>query len=49
LNDEQSERDEDRKDLANGTLRRDEYRARWRNETIEEAAQNLPDTAQVEL
>ena len=49
LNDEQSERDEDRKDLANGTLRRDEYRARWRNETIEEAARNLPETAQVEL
>lgn len=49
LNDEQSERDEDRKDLANGTLRRDEYRARWRNETLEEAARNLPETAQVEL
>lgn len=49
LNDEQSEREEDRKDLANNTLRRDEYRARWRNETLEEAARNLPEVADVEL
>jgi len=49
LNDEQSEREEDRKDLANGTYRRDEYRARWRNETLEEAARNLPEVAEIEL
>ena len=49
LNDEQSEREEDRKDLANGTYRRDEYRARWRNETLEEAARNLPEAAEIEL
>lgn len=40
-------RDEDRKDLANGTLRPEEYRAKYRNETIEEAAKNLPDPAEV--
>lgn len=49
LNDEQSEREEDRKDLANNTLRRDEYRARWRNETLEEAARNLPPADEVVL
>lgn len=48
LNDEASERDEDRKDLANGTLRLEEYRAKWRNETIEEAKKNLPDQAEVD-
>lgn len=48
LNDEASEREEDRKDLANNTLRREEYRARWRNETIEEARENLPDAAEVD-
>lgn len=49
LNDEQSEREEDRKDLANNTLRRDEYRARWRNETLEEAVRNLPPADEVVL
>ena len=48
LNDEQSEREEDRKDLANGTLRPEEYRAKYRNETIDEAKANLPDQAEVE-
>lgn len=43
----QLEREEDRKDLANGTLRPEEYRAKWRDETIEEALANLPQTAQV--
>jgi A118 family predicted phage portal protein len=47
LNDDQSEREEDRKDLANGTLRREEYRARWRNETLEEAERNLPEVAEL--
>lgn len=42
-----AEREEDRKDLANGTLRPEEYRAKYRNETIEEAAKNLPRTAEV--
>lgn len=43
----QLEREEDRKDLANGTLRPEEYRAKWRDETLEEALANLPQTAQV--
>lgn len=42
-----AEREEDRKDLANGTLRPEEYRAKYRNETLEEAAKNLPQTAEV--
>lgn len=48
LNDEQSEREEDRKDLANGTLRPEEYRARWRNETLARAKANLPQQAEVD-
>ena len=48
LNDEASEREEDRKDLANGTLRPEEYRAKYRNETLEEAKANLPQTAEVD-
>ena len=48
LNDEASEREEDRKDLANGTLRPEEYRSRWRNETIDEAKKNLPESSEVD-
>lgn len=48
LNDEQSEREEDRKDLANGTLRPEEYRAKYRGETLEQARKNLPDAAEVD-
>lgn len=48
LSDEESEREEDRKDLANNTLRPEEYRSRWRHETIEEAKANLPDAAEVD-
>ena len=47
LNDETTEREEDRKDLANGTLRLEEYRARWRNEDIETAKANLPEQSEV--
>ena len=42
-----AQREEDRKDLANGTLRPEEYRAKYRNETLDEALKNLPDTASV--
>lgn len=42
-----AERDEDRKDLANGTLRPEEYRAKYRNETVEEALKNLPQSSEV--
>ena len=48
LNDESSEREEDRKDLANGTLRPEEYRAKYRGETTEEAKANLPKQAEVD-
>lgn len=47
LTDEEAERNQDRQDLANGTLRPEEYRAKWRGETIEEAIKNLPQSAQV--
>lgn len=47
ISDPQLEREEDRKDLANGTLRPEEYRAKYRGETVEEALANLPQTAQV--
>ena len=47
ISDPEQEREEDRKDLANGTLRPEEYRAKYRGETIEEALANLPQTAQV--
>lgn len=48
LTDEQAEREEDRKDLANGTFGRDEYRAKWKSEDIETARQNLPDIGEVD-
>lgn len=47
LSNPDAEREEDRKDLANGTLRPEEYRAKYRNETLDEAAKNLPQTAAV--
>lgn len=47
ISDPEAEREEDRKDLANGTLRPEEYRAKYRDETIEEALENLPQTASV--
>lgn len=47
LVDEEAEREQDRKDLANGTLRPEEYRAKWRGEDIETALNNLPKKAEV--
>lgn len=47
IEDKDTERKQDQADLANGTLRPEEYRAKWRNETIEEAAKNLPQSADV--
>lgn len=41
--DKQSERDEDRKDVAIGAMGLPEYRAKWYSETEEEAAGRLPD------
>ncbi len=42
IQDKQSEREEDRKDVAMGAMGVDEYRAKWRGETLEEARKNLP-------
>lgn len=47
LTDEETERKQDLQDLANGTLRPEEYRAKWRGETVEEALKNLPQSAEV--
>lgn len=47
LADPNVERENDRKDLANGTLRPEEYRAKYRDETIEEALKNLPEPAEL--
>ena len=47
LADPEAERQNDRYDLANGTLRPEEYRAKYRNETIEQALANLPQVAQL--
>lgn len=47
LTDESEERKQDQQDLANGTFRPEEYRAKWRGEDLETAKKNLPKTAQV--
>ena len=49
LSDPDKEREEDRKDLANGTLRPEEYRAKYRMEDLDTAKANLPDTPGVML
>lgn len=43
IEDKQTERNEDRKDVAMGAMRLDEYRAKYYGETLEEAAKNLPE------
>ena len=43
LVDEETERQQDRQDLAAGIMRPEEYRAKWYGETLEEAAKNLPE------
>lgn len=48
LVDEEEERQQDRLDLAAGIMRPEEYRAKWYGETLEEAAKNLPEPAEVE-
>ena len=47
IEDKETERKNDQTDLANGTLRPEEYRSRWRNESLEEALKNLPQQADV--
>ena len=43
IEDKQAERNEDRKDVAMGVMRLDEYRAKYYGDTEEEAAKNLPE------
>lgn len=47
LSDDESEREQDRKDVSMGVMRLEEYRAKWYGETIETALASLPDTAKV--
>lgn len=47
IQDKDAERKQDERDMANGTYRPEEYRAKWRNETKEEALANLPQQAEV--
>lgn len=47
LADDESEREQDRKDVAMGVMRLEEYRAKWYGETLETARASLPDTAKV--
>lgn len=47
IEDKDVERRNDQADLANGTLRPEEYRSKWRNESIEEALKNLLQQADV--
>lgn len=48
LVDDETERQQDRNDVAMGVMRLEEYRAKWYGETLEEAAKNLPEVAAVE-
>lgn len=48
IEDKATERKEDRLDVAMGAMRIEEYRAKWYNETEEEAAKNLPDPVETE-
>lgn len=47
LTDEETERRQDKEDLAMGIMRPEEYRAKWYNESIEEAVKKLPHSAEV--
>lgn len=48
LNDEDTQRQRDIQDLNLGIIRPEEYRAKWHNETIEQALENLPQSAETE-
>ena len=47
LTDEATERAQDERDIANGIMRPEEYRAKWYGETIEAALANLPESTRV--
>lgn len=46
--DAETEREQDRKDVAMGVMRLEEYRAKYYGETLEEAVRNLPEPAMTE-
>lgn len=48
LVDEETERQQDRQDVAMGVMRLEEYRAKWYGESLEEAAKNLPEPAMID-
>jgi hypothetical protein len=43
IEDKQTERQEDRQDVAMGVMSLEEYRAKWYAETVEIAATKIPD------
>ena len=47
LADDEAEREQDRKDVAMGVMRLEEYRSKWYGETVETALASLPDIAKV--
>lgn len=47
LTDEEAERQQDRQDVSMGAMTVVEYRAKWYNETEEEAAKNVQQPAEV--
>ena len=47
LTDEETERQQDILELQMGILRPEEYRAKWKGETLDEAFRNLPQQAQI--
>ena len=48
IEDKGTERKEDRLDVAMGSMKIEEYRAKWYNETLKEASNNLPEPVKVE-
>jgi A118 family predicted phage portal protein len=49
VTDNEKEREDDRKDLAAGIMRPEEYRSKWYGETLEEALENLPEVAKIDV
>ena len=47
ITDKESQRQQDRQDLAAGIMAPEEYRAKWYGESREEALKNLPQQAQI--
>ena len=47
ITDKETQRQQDRQDLAAGIMAPEEYRAKWYGESREEALKNLPQQAQI--